>query len=239
MSHILKIILFIFIVNVFLLFAVHLTFAATVTTGHLDMSAENRIKVCRDNSCTNPAPGIIDFKINDGQPLTIDKGKVISGKAWGGELGWVTFNPSPPDNLYIFDPSTGLLKGTAKSESSGIINFGVTGQKVIIDPITGEWNGWAWASGPYGGWIKFDCKDNSCLRMAWQEENVNSTTFPVTKNEDSFINLTLAGSKDSLLGIFNNFSFNLLNIFTAIGKTASDIYHSFSSFLINLQNSIF
>jgi hypothetical protein len=228
MSYILKIIFLALVVNIFFVFAVPLVSVASTTTGILDMSAENRIKVCRDNSCANPAPGIIDFKINDGQPLTIDKGKIISGKAWGGELGWVTFSPTPPDNLFIFDPMTGLLKGTAKSESSGLINFGVTGQKVIVDPITGEWNGWAWASGPYGGWIKFDCKDNSCLRMVWQDENTKSTTFPVTKSEDSFVNITFEKSKETIANFFNK-----------TGGVISGIYNSVYSFLVNLQDSIF
>ena len=52
----------------------------------------------------------------------------------------------PYGGVFFADPATGLLKGTAWSETSGAINFSVTGQKVIIDPKTGEWNGWAWAS---------------------------------------------------------------------------------------------
>ena len=96
-----------------------------------------------------------------------------------GRLGWITLGPDKngKGGLYFVDPSEseanpkiGLLKGTAWSEISGPINFSVTGQKVVIDPVSGEWEGWAWASGPYGGWVKFDCKDpSSCVRTTWRE----------------------------------------------------------------------
>ncbi|MFA5937073.1 MAG: hypothetical protein WC822_04315 [Candidatus Paceibacterota bacterium] len=135
--------------------------------GYIDMSAENKAKVCKDPTCTNPKPGIIDFEVSNQAPLMIDSENNISGKIFGDELGWITFNPSQ-GGVYL-DASTGLLKGMASSETSDIINFEVKGQKVIIDPNTGEWNGWAWASGPYGGWIKFDCKDHSCVRVKWEE----------------------------------------------------------------------
>src|SRR3989338_5632079 len=125
-------------------------------TGYLNMSAQNTVKVCKDVSCKNPVPGIIDFKANNKSPVVID-GNSIKGSVWGNELGWITLGPDKngKGGLYFVDPSEseanpkiGLLKGTAWSEISGPINFSVTGQKVVIDTVSGEWEGWAWASGP-------------------------------------------------------------------------------------------
>jgi len=134
----------------------------------IDHSVNNKVKVCKDVTCTNPEPGIIDFgKSPDNSPLKVDSVNGISGAVFGGELGIINFQP-PYGGVYFANPATGLLKGTAWSETSGSINFSVTGQKVIINPKTGEWSGWAWASGPYGGWIKFDCNTGSCVKTTWR-----------------------------------------------------------------------
>src|SRR3989338_4202773 len=134
----------------------------------LDSSAQNTAKVCKDVSCINPPPGVIDFKIGK-SPLTIDSVSGIKGMVFGNELGNITMN-----SVHFKDPQTGLLSGTASYNDgsiSGLINFSVTGQKVVIDPKTGEWKGWAFASGPKGGWIKFDCQDPaSCVRTTWRGE---------------------------------------------------------------------
>lgn len=142
--------------------------------GYIDTSLENKVKVCKDVACASSpdsdlAKEIIDFKMSGDSPLKIDSKKGLSGKAWGDELGWVTFNP-PYGGIFFADAAAGLLKGTAWSENSGAINFSVTGQKVTIDPKTGQWRGWAWASGPYGGWVKFDCQSGSCVHSTWRGE---------------------------------------------------------------------
>ncbi len=129
---------------------------------------KNQAKVCRDVTCSNPPPTIVDFNKKSDFPLVIDSVLGLSGKVWGGDLGWITFNP-PFGGVRFADLSTGRLTGTAWSQTSGVINFDVTGQQVTIDPKTGEWRGWAWASGPYGGWIKFDCDDpDACVRSTWR-----------------------------------------------------------------------
>jgi len=136
--------------------------------GHIDMSAENKAKVCKDPTCTNPKPGFIDFEVSNKEPFTINNENEISGKIFGNELGWIVFNP-PQGGVYLTDTNTGLLQGIALSETSGEINFSATGQKVVINPTTRELEGYAWASGPYGGWIKFDCQNGSCVRIKWEE----------------------------------------------------------------------
>ena len=141
-------------------------------TGSLDSSAQNTAKVCKDVSCINPPPGIIAFKIGK-SPLIVDSNTGVKGTIWGNELGDIVFNPNK-GGVHFKDPQTGLLSGTASYNDgsiSGLINFSVTGQKVVIDPKTGEWKGWAFASGPKGGWIKFDCQDPaSCVRTTWRGE---------------------------------------------------------------------
>src|SRR3990167_11555702 len=138
----------------------------------LDSSAQNTAKVCKDVSCINPPPGIIAFKIGK-SPLIVDSNTGVKGTIWGNELGDIVFNPNK-GGVHFKDPQTGLLSGTASYNDgsiSGLINFSVTGQKVVIDPKTGEWKGWAFASGPKGGWIKFDCQDPaSCVRTTWRGE---------------------------------------------------------------------
>ena len=208
------------LLNLFFVFGVHFVFAdETVPSATLDSSAENKIKVCKDPTCENPKPAIIDFNNNDGSPLSIEKGKYVVGKAWSKELGWVTFD-SAPGGVYISDPETGLLKGIAWSEKSGAINFGVTGQELKMDPFTGEWSGWAWASGPLGGWIKFNCKESSCLRMTWNKESTGptfSTTFPAKGEEGQ--------------------NFVPINIPIKPGKIVSSISNSLSSSLAYISNS--
>jgi hypothetical protein len=213
-TYIQKIILSTFIASMFFVFVVSKSFAQI---GYIDTSAENKVKICKDVTCTNPTPGIIDFEISGGFPLVIDSEKGISGKAWGGELGWITFNPTN-GGVFFADSTTGLLKGTALSENFGIINFSVTGQKVFIDPNTGEWSGWAWASGQYGGWVKFDCKNASCVKTTWHKQSsstpdniaVVSPTTPVVEE-----------------GIGERF----LLLFKRVEEVTSNTYISFSSYL--------
>lgn len=196
--------------KIFLLIIIFFVFDANLgmAEGLVDYSAENKIKVCRDVTCTNPPPEIIYFENGGDSPLIVNAEKGLSGRAWGGELGWVTFNP-PYGGVFFADTNTGLLKGTAWSETSGAINFSVTGQKVTIDPKTGEWNGYAFASGPYGGWIKFDCKEDSCLKttpyLETKKENkiIEKKIEPIkTEIKKEKINLNIIPFKDSFINLF-------------------------------------
>jgi hypothetical protein len=89
----------------------------------------------------------------------------ITGYAWGDELGWINFTPSSGGlNL---NPNTGAVVGMAWSATTGWINFAPTNGGVSIN-TNGEFTGWAWASGAYGGWIKFNCGDpNACVKTDW------------------------------------------------------------------------
>ena len=187
------------------------------------LPTENEAKVCKDITCANPKPGIIYFKISSDSPLVVDTEKGLSGKVWGDELGWITFNP-PYGGVFFADPATGLLKGSAWSENSGAINFSVTGQKVVIDPKTGEWNGWAWASGPYGGWVKFDCKDFSCVHTTWKNEV--SPSIPSTNSSIS--------SKFNLGEIYNSVVLCSKNLRNSFFKEIAKIQTKASSFLTDI-----
>lgn len=214
--------------------------------GYVDTSEENKVKVCKDITCADPVPGIIDFKISGDSPLLIDSQNGLSGKVWGNELGWIIFNP-PYGGVFFADATTGLLKGTAWSEASGVINFAVTGQKVVINPDTGEWSGWVWASGPYGGWIKFDCRVASCVKTTWRGQTkkteallppVIDTAPPPTpvspalearKNTPIFAKaLKTAGS------VLNDFSDSFVNLYDGTGQLIRGAYDSLSASFTNL-----
>lgn len=232
------------------------------TVGYIDTSVRNKVKVCKDSACANekagtlqfPTSGFIDFNVASKTPLTIDSVNGIKGKVWGDELGWVTFNP-PYGGVFFADPATGLLKGTAWSQTSGAINFAVTGQKVVIDPTTGEWSGWAWASGPYGGWIKFDCAVGSCVHSTWRGvpgNQVSNTTPSVplsgetntnTTDVQSSLNTTppdkgdVGGLTGKILGnVFNNFVMSFVNIYKEITSIKIHITINDSAFTTSATN---
>jgi hypothetical protein len=235
MNHKTNILKIIFILSAF--FCVSFVSAATLI-GSVDLSKDNKVKVCRDVTCSNPIPGTIDFNTSDGSPLVIDKDKNISGKAWGGDLGWITFNP-PYGGVFFADLTTGLLKGTAWSETSGAINFSVTGQKVIIDLVTGEWNGWAWVSGPYSGWIKFDCKVASCVHTIWrtppdveppQKDSIVSPTPVIAEVKNQMPN--------NFNTVINTVGQKINDFINSAIRITGDTYNYLFSYLINLRNSV-
>jgi hypothetical protein len=252
----------------FFVFEISASFAATITSiGSIDTSAENKAKVCKDVTCTNPTPGIIDFEISGNSPIKIDSNNGISGKAWGNELGWIIFNPSN-GGVFFADSNTGLLKGTAQSENSDIINFSVTGQKVIIDLNTGEWNGWAWVSGQYGGWVKFDCENASCVKTTWRGQNTSTSDMDnVSSTLETEENITSTKVQEIANDVLNNFSSSFVNLYNGTKETAvekskiigdnfniifergtdlfsrtaemtGNTYNSLSSYLMNLRNSL-
>lgn len=154
---------------VFLLSIVVLSIQATfASTGAIDTSATNKAKVCYDTTCTSPAPSSINFELEQEPSIVIDSVTGISGKVWGNSLGWITLNPTGA-GVTFSNTTSGLLTGKAWSQVSGWINFAPTGQSVTINPSTGEFLGWAWTGGPYGGWIRFDCADSAtCVKTTWR-----------------------------------------------------------------------
>ncbi len=233
---------------------------------HTDASINDEVKVCKDVTCTNPKPGIIYFKssINSPSglsPLVVSSVNGVSGEVWGNQLGTINFQP-PYGGVYFANPETGLLKGTAWSETSGVINFSVTGQKVIIDPKTGKWSGWAWASGPYGGWIQFDCNTGSCVQTTWNNQNKKVEKKHKTKDsvvkkshEDDYFSLAFKNVLPSVIQsweklgqiIINesrtvNSGFDILiskltNYSNQTGEFVNDTYNSVYNSANNMYNS--
>lgn len=150
--------------------------SGTITTGFINA------KVCHSVGCVTPTPGVINFKPTGTTPVTIDDTLGIDGVAWGNELGWVTLDPTGPEGLVI-NTTTGAISGKAWSQVAGWVNFAPTGQGVSINS-SGEFAGWAWAGGPYGGWIKFDCTDGAaCVKTDWRPVGVRTvTTTPTSGN---------------------------------------------------------
>lgn len=137
-------------------------------TGTIDPAVTNQVKVCHDVTCTLPTPGIINFELTAQPSIVIDSVTGLSGKVWGNELGWITLNPTGAGVTFA-NAASGVLTGKAWSQVGGWINFAPTGQSVVISPNSGEFNGWAWVGGPYGGWIKFDCFNAAtCVRTTWR-----------------------------------------------------------------------
>src|SRR3989344_5388332 len=100
-------------------------FSENSNVEYIDSTVENKVKVCRDITCSKITPGIIDFNNGGDSPLVINEDGSLTGKVWGEDMGWITFNP-PYGGVRISDTDTGLLTGTAWSETSGVINFAVT-----------------------------------------------------------------------------------------------------------------
>ncbi len=141
------------------------TALATVDMGHID-SVSHYAKVCHDVSCSSY--GNINFlptQTSTSSPVVITD-TAITGYLWGDELGWI--NLAPTGAGVTVDPNTGILYGTAFSQSSGWINFRPTNGGVTINS-NGELVGFAWNGGEYGGWIKFDCAVSaSCVKTDWR-----------------------------------------------------------------------
>ena len=141
---------------------------ASDTNGAID-NISKLAKICHDATCNTF--GVINFKptINSNTPGALslavtDSG--ISGNAWGDEIGWINFKPTGYG--VVINPTTGVLSGYAFASSGSWINFAPTGQGVRINS-TGEFIGWTWVSGAYGGWLRFDCSDiATCVKTDWR-----------------------------------------------------------------------
>jgi len=157
-----------FIKYIFIVFilSISINIKASESSGSIDTGNKNAL-VCHSVDCLTPTPGVINFSPTGTTPVTIDDTNGIDGIAWGNEIGWINFDPTGPEGLTI-NPNTGIISGKAWSQVSGWINFSVTGQSVKINN-SGEFEGWAWTGGPYGGWIKFDCSFiGACVKTDWR-----------------------------------------------------------------------
>jgi hypothetical protein len=145
---------------------------ATNTPLYVDPLKKNTY-VCKDISCVTKK--IINFLPSGGAtPIKLEN-NAITGYAWGEELGWINFSPTG-SGLFV-NATTSEITGHAWASASGWINFhpansgtisfGIpVGVSVQVD---GSLYGWAFASGIGGGWIKFDCSQNTtCVRLAEQ-----------------------------------------------------------------------
>lgn len=178
---------------IFLLSIIPFSVQSSVSDGTIDSSNKNAL-VCHSVDCVNPAPDIINFFPTGGSsPVVISDTAGITGVIWGNKIGWI--NLSPTGAGLTIDPSTGIISGKAWSQVSGWINFSVTGQTVKINN-NGEFEGWAWTGGTYGGWIKFDCSSNdSCVKTDWRPLSAR----PKTKNTT-----VTSGGSTADLNIANN-----------------------------------
>ena len=148
-----------------LVFLAFFSVAISANPGYIDTNATNQAYVCHNSVCDDY--GIINFELESQDSITIHSDNGISGYVWGNELGWINFAPTGSGVVFA-NSETGLLSGYAWSQVSGWINFAPTGQSVYIDPNTGEFSGWAWTGGVYGGWIKFDCSSaDTCVKTTW------------------------------------------------------------------------
>ena len=147
---------------------------ASVSSGTIE-SGNSTTLVCHSVDCITPNPGIINFIPTGTTPVTIDDTNGVDGVAWGNEIGWINFDPTGVEGLTI-NSSTGIISGKAWSQVSGWINFSVTGQSVKIN-TAGEFEGYAWTGGPYGGWIKFDCSFvGACVKTDWRPLSARPVT---------------------------------------------------------------
>jgi hypothetical protein len=159
---------FVFYMNVYATVA-----HASVSSGTIDATSHSAL-VCHDVSCASPLPGSINFLPTGTTTVTIDDTLGMNGTAWGNELGWINFNPTGPEGVVV-NTTTGALSGKAWSQVSGWMNFSPTGRGVSID-ASGQFVGWAWVGGPYGGWIKFDCVSaSSCVKTDWRPLSARSS----------------------------------------------------------------
>lgn len=168
---------------------------AYALTGYIDTAGTNTAKVCYDSTCTSPVPSSINFELSQQPSIVIDSVTGISGYVWGSPLGWINMNPTG-QGVTFADTSTGLLTGKAWSQVSGWVNFSVTGQQVVINPTSGQFGGWAWTGGPYGGWIKFDCADAAaCVSTTWKTPVV---TPPISAGHPRVLPLDVCSNIDGL-----------------------------------------
>lgn len=161
------------------LFSISCSHVSASTGGAMSQTSHSAY-ICHDNACTNHSS--INFLPSGGaDPVTIT-GAVITGYAWGNDLGWINFAPSGSGVTY--DSVTGNLSGYAWSSTSGWVNFRPDNAGTVSLGIPvgvniqsdGSWYGWAFATGKSGGWIKFDCSvSETCVKVIWNTTTVTSS----------------------------------------------------------------
>lgn len=166
-----------------ILFLLPVFVSASENNGTIQSANKNAL-VCHSVDCITPTPGVLNFAPTGTTPVAIDDVNGLDGIAWGNEIGWINFDPTGPEGVSI-NPTTGVLSGKAWSQVSGWINFSVTGQSVVINNA-GEFFGYAWTGGPYGGWIKFDCAfAGACVKTDWRPVSARVSVTPSTPTAPS------------------------------------------------------
>lgn len=167
-------------------------------------SGSHLTRVCKDTTCTTPAPGIINFRPTGTTAVTIEDTAGIDGIGWGSEIGWITFDPTGPEAVTI-NATSGEISGKAWAQGAGWVNFrpansGTTSLGIPIGVSinnNGEFYGWAWTGGPHGGWIKFDCANAStCIKTDWRPTGVRGVVTPPTPTPTPAPNGSPSGGND-------------------------------------------
>lgn len=182
-------------------------------TGTID-SVSHTARVCHDVSCTTPVPGSINFAPTTGASVVVDSITGISGQIWGNELGWINLQPTGA-GITFANPTTGLLTGKAWSQVSGWINFAPTGQQVVINPANGEFSGFAWTGGPYGGWVEFNCGNvASCVKTTWPGVTSPPPIYPTRGSVPLDVCPNIVGIQSSIPNSYtvNNFGQCIITI---------------------------
>jgi hypothetical protein len=200
------------IFKLFILFLLPISIQASVSNGTIESGNKNAL-VCHSVDCITPTPGIINFLPTGTTPVTISDTDGIDGVAWGNEIGWINFDPTGVEGVTI-DAVTGVISGKAWAQVSGWINFSVTGQTVKIN-TNGEFEGWAWTGGPYGGWIKFDCGTvGACVKTDWRPISARSavtTGTPTSGSGGSTVPNDFANNQNDVCGNIPGMQTNIPN----------------------------
>ncbi|MEK7077219.1 MAG: hypothetical protein AAB967_03235, partial [Patescibacteria group bacterium] len=129
--------------------------------------------------------GWIDFGNTAGNVHVTDS--VLTGYAWGENIGWVSLNCSNTSSCATVDykvanNNEGTLSGHAWSENAGWIQFDPSAGGVAIDS-SGNFSGYAW--GENVGWISFNCSNiSSCATVSyyistdWRPSSTRTTPAP-------------------------------------------------------------
>lgn len=156
--------------------------AASETVGTI-LSGSQYTRVCHDSTCSSY--GTLNFLPTVSATTTAIRitDTAITGYVWGNETGWINFAPTGAG--VTVDAATGRVYGTAWSQAGGWINFRPSNAGTIVNGIpvgvsitpAGEFYGYAWFGGVYGGWIKFDCSlSDTCVKTDYRITSYRSAT---------------------------------------------------------------
>lgn len=188
-----------FLVSFFVLIS-SLHVSASQTDGDIN-SVYYSARVCHSVSCSSY--GSINFIPAGATSPIVITDTAITGYAWGSELGWINMNPSGAG--VTVDPVTGLLYGTAWAQTGGWVNFRPSNSGPLLGDIPigvsinddGEFYGYAWAGGAYGGWIRFDCTSLvTCVKTDYRRIGLRRLSAAVVAHD--VVQLEASTSTDSL-----------------------------------------